>query len=128
MVRGRNSPLSFRVPNIWFTADFHFGHTNIIRYCGRPFHTAEEMDMTILERLNALVKPNDLLYFLGDFCMGSRARIQERRRQIRCKKIFAVPGNHDKQARKLADDSLAGPLCDHVFSEGHRFLQKRILD
>jgi calcineurin-like phosphoesterase family protein len=50
------------MPNTWFTADFHFGHNNIIRYCNRPFRSVEEMDQTILERLNASVKPNDTLY------------------------------------------------------------------
>ena len=40
------------MPNIWFTADFHFGHSNIIRYCNRPFQSVEEMDQTILDRLN----------------------------------------------------------------------------
>jgi calcineurin-like phosphoesterase family protein len=40
------------MPNIWFTADFHFGHGNIIRYCNRPFQSVEEMDRTILDRLN----------------------------------------------------------------------------
>lgn len=62
------------MPNIWFTADFHFGHSNIIRYCNRPFRNVEEMDRTILERLNASVKVNDILYFLGDFCIGSKAK------------------------------------------------------
>jgi calcineurin-like phosphoesterase family protein len=51
--------------NIWFTADFHLGHKNIIRYCNRPFGTVEEMNRTILDRLNNLVKANDILYFLG---------------------------------------------------------------
>lgn len=55
------------MPNTWFTADFHLGHANIIRYCSRPFSTVEEMDQAIVERLNASVKPNDVLYFLGDF-------------------------------------------------------------
>ena len=92
------------MPNTWFTADFHLGHANIIRYCGRSFPTVEEMDQAILERLNASVKANDILYFLGDFCIGNQARILEYRRRIRCKKIFAVPGNHDKQARKLKEE------------------------
>ncbi len=51
--------------------DFHFGHNNIIRYCNRPFRSLDEMDQTILERLNASVKANDTLHFLGDFCIGS---------------------------------------------------------
>jgi calcineurin-like phosphoesterase family protein len=92
------------MPNIWFTADFHFGHNNIIRYCNRPFPSVEEMDQTILDRLNASVKANDILYFLGDFCIGSQAKALERRKEIRCKKIFAVPGNHDKQVRKLTEE------------------------
>src|SRR6267378_3562203 len=87
------------MPNIWFTADFHLGHKNIIRYCNRPFEAVEEMNHTILERLNACVKANDILYFLGDFCMGPKARAAELRKQIRCKKIFGVPGNHDKDTR-----------------------------
>src|SRR5271163_4275578 len=92
------------MPNTWFTADFHFGHNNIIRYCNRPFRSVEEMDQTILDRLNASVKANDILYFLGDFCIGSKAKALEQRKQIRCKKIFAVPGNHDKQIRKLTEE------------------------
>lgn len=101
------------MPNTWFTADFHLGHANIIRYCGRPFATLEEMDQAIVERLNASIKANDHLYFLGDFCMGSQARVLAYRRRIHCKKIFAVPGNHDKQARKLKEEfSWLGSLAE----------------
>jgi calcineurin-like phosphoesterase family protein len=52
------------------------------------------MNRTIIERLNSLVKTNDILYFLGDFCIGPQARAVELRREIGCKKIYAVPGNH----------------------------------
>jgi len=44
--------------NIWFTADFHFGHFNIIRYCNRPFGNTQEMDDVVIERMNAFAKPN----------------------------------------------------------------------
>jgi calcineurin-like phosphoesterase family protein len=54
----------------WFTSDFHLGHFNIIRYCNRPFPDTAGMNAAILERLNASVKQDDVLYFLGDFCMG----------------------------------------------------------
>ena len=33
----------------YFTADLHFGHSNIIRHCGRPFCSVEEMDQALLE-------------------------------------------------------------------------------
>jgi calcineurin-like phosphoesterase family protein len=92
------------MPNTWFIADFHLGHANIIRYCNRPFATVEEMDQAIVERLNASVKRDDVLYFLGDFCMGNPTRVRAYRRRIHCKKIFAVPGNHDKQASKLKEE------------------------
>ena len=90
--------------NIWFTADFHLNHSNILRYCNRPFPNVEEMNQGILGQINRWVKTNDILYFLGDFCMGSKARAVEFRRQIHCKTIFALPGNHDKQVRKLTQD------------------------
>lgn len=98
------------MPNIWFTADFHLGHRNIIRYCNRPFDSVEAMNSAILERLNSAVKANDVLYFLGDFCIGPKARALELRREIRCRKIFAVPGNHDKDTRKLTQEF--SWLCD----------------
>ncbi len=92
------------MPNTWFTADFHLGHKNIIRYCNRPFDSVEAMNSAILERLNSAVKAKDVLYFLGDFCIGPRARAMELRHEIQCKKIFAVPGNHDKDTRKLTQE------------------------
>jgi calcineurin-like phosphoesterase family protein len=113
---------SVPMPNVWFTADFHLGHKNIIRYCNRPFDTVEEMNRTIFERLNSLVKTNDILYFLGDFCIGPKARAAELRRQIRCKKIFAVPGNHDKDTRKLTQEfSWLGDLAE-VSINGQRIV------
>jgi calcineurin-like phosphoesterase family protein len=88
----------------WFTSDFHFGHFNIIRYCNRPFKTTEEMDACIVDRINQCVKPNDTLYFLGDFCMGSVEKVVAYRNRLKCKTIHFVEGNHDKVTRKLQSE------------------------
>lgn len=85
--------------DIWFTSDLHFGHHNIIRYCNRPFANTQEMDALITDRMNACAKPNDILYFLGDFCMGRAERVAEYRKRLVCRTIHFIEGNHDKVAR-----------------------------
>lgn len=83
----------------WFIADSHFGHANIIRYCNRPFHNINEMDTTMLNNINEVVKEDDVLWHLGDFAYGRDATINHikwTRRQIRCKNIHLIAGNHDK--------------------------------
>lgn len=56
---------------VYFIADAHFGHANIIRYCGRPFESVEKMDAAMLENWRRRVREDDTVYVLGDlmfFC------------------------------------------------------------
>ncbi len=54
---------------IWYTSDTHFSHENIIRYSGRPFKDAHEMDEELVKRWNEVVKPVDHIWHLGDLTM-----------------------------------------------------------
>jgi calcineurin-like phosphoesterase family protein len=54
-----------------------------------------------VNRLNSSVKPNDTLYFLGDFCLGKPEDVKACRNWITCRTIHFVEGNHDKTTRKL---------------------------
>lgn len=49
---------------IYFTADTHFGHESVIRFCSRPYATAAEMDEALIENWNSRVKGNDTVLIL----------------------------------------------------------------
>ena len=80
---------------IFFTADTHFQHANIIKYCKRPFGCASDMDSLIMMNWNATVRPEDTVYHLGDVVFYDTVAILPRLRTLAGKK-YLVPGNHDK--------------------------------
>lgn len=80
---------------IWFTADTHFNHRNIIKYECRPFDSVEEMNEALIENWNNTVKPTDAVYHLGDFAFSKNpdqflSRLNGHKRLI--------IGNHDSAA------------------------------
>jgi calcineurin-like phosphoesterase family protein len=90
---------------IWFTADLHFNHRNIIKYCNRPFAPEHEycgevsldsvrkMNDTLVANWNSTVKPNDTVYILGDFSLDKNAIRDILPRLNGIKHLIA--GNHD---------------------------------
>lgn len=88
---------------IYFIADTHFGHFNIIKYCNRPFENAEEMDKVLIEKWNNKVKKEDTVYHLGDFSFNKNPR--DYLRQLNGK-ITLIKGNHDKRKTLKAFDEV----------------------
>jgi len=105
--------------NVWFTADTHFGHANIIKYCQRPFlseteelaaiedpegnwrispETVRRHDRSLLNAINAVVQRNDTLWIIGDFCWGKMEEARPYRDAIQCKDVRLVWGNHDHRS------------------------------
>lgn len=80
---------------VYFTSDTHFGHANIIRYCNRPFSSAEEMDEVLVARWNEVVRPDDQVWHLGDFSMRTHGRrLRELFHRLNGSKHLVI-GNHD---------------------------------
>lgn len=80
---------------IYFTADYHFNHNNIIKYCNRPFSTVSEMNEVIISRYNECVNENDLVYILGDISLSRNiGQISNYIFKLKGKKILIL-GNHD---------------------------------
>lgn len=84
----------------FFTADTHFGHDSIRRYCDRPFATVGEMDAALIKRWNTVVRPGDTVYHLGDFAYRNKKPAGVYLSQL-AGTIHLIRGNHE--ADTLAD-------------------------
>jgi len=86
--------------NKWFISDTHFSHANIISYTGRPFRSVNEMDERLIENWNARIAPQDTVFFLGDFGLGTTDFLTNLCTRLHGHKI-CIRGNHDGTPAKL---------------------------
>lgn len=99
----------------WFTADYHLGHHNIIKYCNRPFKSTNEMDKVIINNLLDSAKAGDTLYFLGDLTFNRQIAkdfiVGLHMQKI---KLVFIKGNHDKIISQGHVGQERIPGLDHV--------------
>lgn len=81
----------------WFTADTHFGHQNIIKFCARPFETVDEMNEGLILRWNETVSPEDEVWHLGDFAFRNKVPAQSFLARLHGVKHL-ICGNHDHRS------------------------------
>lgn len=86
---------------IWFTADEHYYHHNMLlfRHNGsRKFRATDEMHKVLKQKHNEVVAPTDLVYHLGDFAYGPGAKswqqIESLLKVLNGTHILVL-GNHD---------------------------------
>lgn len=82
---------------IWVTSDTHFNHDNILKWDnGRKgdFLSVEEMNETLIDNWNSVVKPGDKIYHLGDVFFGSKDWFKSNWPRLNGQKRLVV-GNHD---------------------------------
>ncbi len=80
---------------VFFSADSHFGHANIICHCKRPFLSVDEMDAALIANWNSLVQPSDDVWHLGDFAFGGPEVAAGYLKRLRGRKHL-IWGNHDR--------------------------------
>ena len=79
---------------VYFTSDTHFYHSNIIGFCKRPFKNVEDMNETLIENWNRVVGQDDIVFHLGDFCLGGSHEWTKILNRLNGK-IYLILGNHD---------------------------------
>ena len=93
---------------VFFVADTHFYHRNIIKYCNRPWNSGvdsegniivtdtdvEQMNEEIVKRWNSIVSKDSIVWHLGDFSFGGKENAEKIFPQLNGR-INLVMGNHD---------------------------------
>ena len=106
------SKLTIKDPkSLFFTADTHFGHKNVIKYCNRPYSSVEEMNEAIVARWNETVGELDTVIHLGDFSFLSPSFSREIMNRLNGH-IILVRGNHDSD--KIIDPCGFSDVVDYL--------------
>jgi len=81
---------------IYFTADTHFCHGNIIGSCNRPYKDVQEMNREMIKKWNSYVTDRDEVYILGDFLYkGTGREANKILSQLKGRK-YLIKGNHER--------------------------------
>ena len=107
-----------RFPDVWITSDTHYGHKNICRGVTnwrlpdgtipisqtRDFKSIEQMNDTIINNINEVVKQDDILIHLGDWSFGGFENVRKLYDRLICKNIHLIIGNHDHHILNNRED------------------------
>ena len=105
----------------WATADNHFHHTKVIRFCERPFADVTVMNECMISNWNEVVDEKDTVWHSGDFSLGTIEQVIPIFWRLKGKiHVLGYPWHHDKRWLKKA-----GQLPPHVVIEPPMVVLKR---
>lgn len=118
---------------VFFTSDLHLRHNKNFIWEVRGFKNSDDHTTFIINKINEMVKPNDILFHLGDFCLNTNEKqFNELLARIKCQNIYLLFGNHDKIAWSIYQDQInqwfysndegyqtAKGGTPHVFNDGN---------
>ena len=101
---------------VYFTSDWHLNHKLDAVWKGRGYLSIEEHNNGVIKSINDVVRPDDILFNLGDFCLHSSVDDFERFiLQINCKNVYMLFGNHPNRHYK----EIYKPLVRQVLGENY---------
>jgi calcineurin-like phosphoesterase family protein len=106
---------------IWFVADMHLRHGNVLKHMplrASTFGDIDTMSEHFINECNRVVKPNDELRVLGDWIWGA-SWYGHYRAKFKVRKIHVVGGNHDY--RSLIKHVSSYKEIDYAKIDGIRF-------
>ena len=109
--------------SIFYIADLHFMHKNVIKFDSRPFLSVDEMDRELISNWNSVVTNDDTVVILGDFCWGLEKDWIRILDQLNGKKRL-IRGNHDlkSMSKTLKSKFQSVKDYDEIKDDGKRVL------
>lgn len=109
---------------IYITSDWHFLHNRAFIYEPRGFSSVEEMNETIIQNHNKVVKENDIVYCLGDCMLNDNQKGMECINRLNGHKKIIL-GNHCTDTRielykTLPNTEVIG-YADRIDYNGYHF-------
>lgn len=113
---------------LWFTSDNHFFHEKVMEYSNRPYTSGGEMNEKMRDAWNAVVKPNDDVWMLGDVGFAKYDTLVAFLKTLNGRKHL-VYGNHDHELQKNETKALADKVFysmqsykDELRYNGYKFM------
>ena len=105
--------------DIWFTSDLHLCHDKEFLWGPRGFKNQFEMNEAIIENWNKVVKPEDIVYDLGDLALTDLEAAIPIINKLNGLHHWII-GNHDtkKKIDAIMED------CPKVWEEGYAYVLK----
>lgn len=86
---------------VYLSSDLHLGHQRDFVFGARGYKDAPDHDAGVIDTINQLVGPNDILILLGDFCLNTPLeQFNAYLDRIQCQNIYAMFGNHNNPHEK----------------------------
>ena len=93
----------------YILADAHYGHKSMEQFCGRP----SGFEYKINANIKHIVRPQDVIIFLGDVVFGNRDFLKTMIEDLPGKKIL-TKGNHDRHSDTWFYNAGFDFVCDRI--------------
>lgn len=94
---------------VYVSSDFHLGHQRDFVWKARGYNSVAEHDDGLTNKVNEIVRPNDILLFLGDFCLNTTMeQFDAYLDKFNCQNIMMLWGNHNNPHEKNVYRKIVG--------------------
>lgn len=98
------------------TSDHHFGLWNVNTTPWHPPVFTQTGEEEAIAKWNSVVKPTDLVIYVGDFCDSGEADLREYRKRLNGS-IILIKGNHDKLPDEVYESVFQGVYKELVLED-----------